>query len=73
VERACLHTWRTITVHGYFSEGQAPGLRGPSTLIVSSAGSVVSSIEQAPDQTSFAFEPGCRLRLKIKEAASSGK
>ncbi len=63
----------TITVHGYFSEGRAPGLKGPSTLVVSSVGSVVSSIEQADGQTAFAFEPGCRLRLKIKEAASSGK
>jgi hypothetical protein len=55
-------------VHGRFFERQSPGIRGVRRLVVSSRGGVVGAIEQAPEATVFAFEPGCRLRVKIAQA-----
>jgi hypothetical protein len=65
-----------ITIHGKFVERESPGIVGASQLIVSAGGSLVGAVEQPPDQTRFAFEPGCMLRMKIqqgkKERASKG-
>jgi uncharacterized protein YjbI with pentapeptide repeats len=57
-----------ITIHGAFFERESPGIVGPRTLIVSSMGSLVGAVEQALEPTQFAFEPGCRLRVKILRA-----
>jgi uncharacterized protein YjbI with pentapeptide repeats len=54
-----------IIVHGRFFERSSPGIVGARSLLVSSRGGLVAGIEQAPDSTVFAFEPGCRLRVKI--------
>jgi uncharacterized protein YjbI with pentapeptide repeats len=54
-----------IVVHGRFFERSSPGIVGARSLHVSSRGGLVAGIEQAPDSTVFAFEPGCRLRVKI--------
>jgi uncharacterized protein YjbI with pentapeptide repeats len=54
-----------IVVHGRFFERASPGIVGPKSLVVSTGGAVVGSVEQTGESTSFAFEPGCRLRVKI--------
>jgi uncharacterized protein YjbI with pentapeptide repeats len=55
----------SIVVHGRFFERSSPGIVGPKSLVVSTGGAVVGSIEQTTEPTAFAFEPGCRLRVKI--------
>jgi hypothetical protein len=55
----------TITVHGRFFERKSPGIVGAERVVVSSRGALVGGIEQAPQATTFAFEPGSRLRVKI--------
>ena len=57
-----------VTVHGRFFERQSPGISGVRRLVVSARGGVVGAIEQAPEATVFAFEPGCRLRVKIAQS-----
>jgi hypothetical protein len=57
-----------ITVHGCFFERQSPGISGARSLVVSSLGAVSGAIQQALEPTAFAFEPGCRLRIKITQA-----
>jgi hypothetical protein len=59
-----------ITLHGRFFERESPGIIGPSVLLVTSEGQLVGQVEQAPELTKFAFEPGCRLRVKILRARS---
>jgi uncharacterized protein YjbI with pentapeptide repeats len=54
-----------ITVHGRFFERASPGIAGARSLTVSQTGAIVGGLEQAADATLFAFEPGCRLRVKI--------
>jgi uncharacterized protein YjbI with pentapeptide repeats len=54
-----------ITVHGRFFERKSPGIVGAERVVVSSKGALVGGIEQAPQSTVFAFEPGSRLRVKI--------
>ena len=54
-----------VTIHGQFFERESPGIRGPRTLRVSASGALVGAIEQAPESTQFAFQPGCKLRVKI--------
>ena len=54
-----------LTVHGRFFERQSPGIVGVQSLVVSARGGLVGGVEQMADGTSFAFEPGCRLRMKI--------
>lgn len=54
-----------ITVHGRFFERSSPGIAGARSVTVSGSGSVVGGLEQAQETTLFAFEPGCRLRVKI--------
>ncbi|HVJ19780.1 MAG TPA: pentapeptide repeat-containing protein, partial [Polyangiaceae bacterium] len=58
-----------ITIHGRFFERQSPGIIGPRSLVVSARGAMVGAVAQAPEATLFAFEPGCRLRIKIMRAA----
>jgi len=38
---------------------------GVKSLFVSAEGGVVGGVEQVAEGTQFAFEPGCRLRMKI--------
>jgi uncharacterized protein YjbI with pentapeptide repeats len=54
-----------ITVHGRFFERASPGIAGARSVTVSGSGSIVGGLEQSRDATLFAFEPGCRLRVKI--------
>jgi hypothetical protein len=54
-----------ITVHGRFFERSSPGISGARNITVSSSGAVVGGLEQSAEATVFAFEPGCRLRVKI--------
>jgi uncharacterized protein YjbI with pentapeptide repeats len=58
-----------ITIHGRFFERQAPGIVGPRSLVVSARGAMVGAVEQSPEATVFAFEPGCKLRVKILRPA----
>jgi hypothetical protein len=57
-----------ITVHGKFVERESPGIVGARELIVTSSGSLTGAVEQPPERTRFAFEPGCMLRTKIRNA-----
>jgi hypothetical protein len=59
-----------ITLHGRFFERESPGIIGPSQLVVTSEGQLIGEVEQAPELTKFAFEPGSRLRMKILRARS---
>jgi hypothetical protein len=54
-----------ITLHGRFVESKTPGIVGPRTLSVSARGSLEGTVQQTATPTRFAFEPGCRLRMKI--------
>jgi uncharacterized protein YjbI with pentapeptide repeats len=54
-----------IIVHGRFFERATPGIAGARSVTVSGSGAIVGGLEQAPEATQFAFEPGCRLRVKI--------
>jgi hypothetical protein len=56
-----------ITIHGKFVERDAPGIHGPTQLVVSSCGSLIGAVEQAAEMTRFGFEPGCMLRMKIQQ------
>ncbi len=56
-----------ITIHGKFVEHEAPGILGVTQVVVSAEGSLVGAIEQPPELTRFAFEPGCMLRVKIQQ------
>jgi hypothetical protein len=58
-----------ITVHGQFFERTSPGILGARVLRVTSRGSMVASVEQTEAPTQFAFERGCRLRVKILKAS----
>jgi uncharacterized protein YjbI with pentapeptide repeats len=54
-----------ITLHGRFVESKNPGIIGPRTLVVSARGTLIGTVQQTQSPTRFAFEPGCRLRMKI--------
>ncbi len=56
-----------ITIHGKFVEQESPGIAGATQLVVSSVGSLTGAVEQPPERTRFAFEPGCHLRMKIQQ------
>ena len=62
-----------ITINGHFFERASPGIVGPSQLVVSSSGALVGAVEQSPDSTRFAFESGCRLRMKILKPGTETK
>jgi uncharacterized protein YjbI with pentapeptide repeats len=59
-----------ITIHGRFFERKAPGIVGPKSLVVSARGAMVGAVEQSEETTVFAFQPGCRLRVKILRPAA---
>ena len=59
-----------ITIHGRFFERKAPGIVGPKSLVVSARGAMVGAVEQSDETTVFAFQPGCRLRVKILRPAT---
>jgi len=54
-----------IVVHGHFFERESPGIVGPRALVVTARGALVASLQQPATPTRFAFERGCRLRLKV--------
>ena len=54
-----------IVIHGQFFERESPGIIGPSELSVSSDGALVAAVAQNEALTRFAFEKGCKLRVKI--------
>jgi uncharacterized protein YjbI with pentapeptide repeats len=56
-----------ITINGKFVERESPGIAGCTQLVVTSGGSLVGAVEQPPEWTRFAFEPGCVLRMKITQ------
>jgi hypothetical protein len=60
-----------VTIHGKFFERESPGITGARSLLVSSQGALVGTVEQAPDSTRFGFEPGCKLRLRIVRSRSA--
>jgi hypothetical protein len=62
-----------VTVNGKFFEDASPGIIGVRQLVVSSCGSLVAAVEQPPERTQFAFEPGCKLRMSIKQGKESSK
>jgi uncharacterized protein YjbI with pentapeptide repeats len=57
-----------ITIHGKFVERESPGITGVTQLVVTNGGSILGTVEQPPELTRFAFEPGCMLRMKIQGA-----
>jgi uncharacterized protein YjbI with pentapeptide repeats len=57
-----------VAIHGKFVERESPGIAGATQLVVSAGGSLASAVEQPPEHTRFAFEPGCMLRVKIQQA-----
>ena len=54
-----------ITINGHFFERQSPGIIGADQVVVSAGGALVGAVEQPAHSTRFAFEPGCKLRMKI--------
>ncbi len=60
-----IHGAGRIMIHGKFVEREGPGIVGATQLVVSAGGSLVAAIEQPPELTRFAFEPGCILRVQI--------
>ena len=50
---------------GRFFERATPGIAGARSITVSNSGAIVGGLEQAEEATLFAFEAGCRLRVKI--------
>jgi uncharacterized protein YjbI with pentapeptide repeats len=54
-----------ITIDGCFFQRQSPGISGARSVVVTSRGAVAGAVEQRSEPTRFAFEPGCRLRVKI--------
>ena len=49
---------------------------GAEQLVVSAGGALVAAVEQPAHSTKFAFEPGCKLRMKItqsKQANGQGR
>jgi hypothetical protein len=60
-----VHGAGRIMIHGKFVEREGPGIVGATQLVVSAGGSLVAAVEQPPELTRFAFEPGCNLRIQI--------
>ena len=58
-----------VTIHGKFFERESPGIIGPQHLVVTTGGCVVADVEQAAAST-FVFERGCSLRMKIRKPRS---
>ena len=60
-----------ITIDGHFFERKSPGIVGAQQLVVTSAGTLVGTIQQSAEPTRFAFERGCRLRMKVTQKNTS--
>ena len=60
-------------MNGKFFEDKSPGILGVRQLVVSSGGALVGMVEQPPEKTTFGFEPGCKLRMTIKDAKAQAK
>jgi uncharacterized protein YjbI with pentapeptide repeats len=63
-----------ITINGKFfdkpdGKKNAPGIVGAHQLVVTSSGALVGVVQQAPELTRFAFEPGCQLRMRISTSS----
>jgi len=54
-----------ITVHGQFFERKSPGIVGARALRVTGEGTLVAAVAQGVSPTRFAFDRGCRVRLRI--------
>lgn len=57
-----------ITIHGKFVEQESPGISGATQLVVSAGGTLIGAVRQSTENTRFAFEPGCFLRVQIQRA-----
>jgi uncharacterized protein YjbI with pentapeptide repeats len=58
-----------IVIHGKFYEGKiSPGIVGPRLLFVGKTGLLIAEVQQSETLTQFAFEHGCSLSLKIRQA-----
>jgi hypothetical protein len=58
-----------ITVHGQFFERKSPGIVGARALRVTGGGALVAAVAQGTSPTRFAFDRGCRVRLRIVNAS----
>src|SRR5262249_47063180 len=63
----------SVTIRGRFFESDSPGCVEPRELVVSAHGAVIAAVQQGSEPTRFSFEPGCRLRMKIKRPTSTAK
>ena len=61
----------SITINGHFFERESPGIIGAEQVVVSAGGALVGAVEQSTHSTRFAFEPGCKLRMKILRATKT--
>jgi hypothetical protein len=52
-------------VHGQFFERSSPGIVGARALRVTGEGALVAAVAQGASPTLFAFDRGCRVRLRI--------
>ena len=63
-----------ITINGKFFEQASkkgmPAIVGAHTVVVSATGALVGAVQQAPEATRFAFEPGCKLRMRITTSSN---
>jgi uncharacterized protein YjbI with pentapeptide repeats len=67
-----------ITINGKFfdkTEGKKntnnAAIVGANQLVVTASGALVGAVQQPPELTRFAFEPGCQLRMKISTSSQS--
>jgi hypothetical protein len=65
-----------ITINGkFFEKPEKKGgaaIVGANQLVVTASGALVGAVQQPPELTRFAFEPGCQLRMKISTSSQSG-
>jgi hypothetical protein len=61
----CTVTGGRVHIIGTFLERRSPALIGTSELLVSSVGALAATVQQPAESTRFAFERGCRLRVRI--------
>jgi len=68
-----------ITINGKFFEkpegkkNSGAGIVGAHQLVVTASGALVGAVQQPPELTRFAFEPGCQLRMRISTSAGGGQ
>jgi uncharacterized protein YjbI with pentapeptide repeats len=66
-----------ITINGKFFDApgakrSGPAIVGAHQVVVSSSGAMVGVVQQPPELTRFAFEPGCQLRMRITTETNGG-